>query len=288
MAERHGWAWLRYLQRNRPLLIGGMLLMALVLFSGIGQLVLDTGNAEPLSAMPNLPPSWDVPFGTDSQGRDLLTVLVIGTMLTGKIGLLAGGMGVAIGTVVGLSAAYYRGLLDTMLRWVVDVGLTIPPLLLLVVIASAFHGHLDSTGMALVIGSLAWFGPARQIRAQALVLREAGYVLTARLGGLGGPAIIVQEIMPNLLPYLMASLVLAASSAILSAVGLEALGLGPMDEPTLGMTVYWMLYYTAFMRGLWWWIAAPIVMLIILFVGLYLVSAGLDEFANPRLRRRGA
>ena len=288
MAERRTRAWLRYLRRNRPLLIGGMLLMALVLFSGIGQLVLDTGNAEPLSAMPNLAPSWDAPFGTDSQGRDLLTVLVIGTMLTGKIGLLAGGMGVAIGTAVGLFAAYYRGLVDTVLRWVVDVGLTIPPLLLLVVIASAFHGHLDSTGMALVIGSLAWFGPARQIRAQALVLREAGYVLTARLGGLGGPAIIVQEIMPNMLPYLMARLVLATSSAILSAVGLEALGLGPMDEPTLGMTVYWMLYYTAFMRGLWWWIAAPIVMLIILFVGLYLVSAGLDEFANPRLRRRGA
>jgi len=102
MAERHGWAWLRYLRRNRPLLIGGILLMALVLFSGIGQLVLDTGNAEPLSAMPNLPPSWDALLGTDSQGRDLLTVLVIGTMLTGKIGLLAGGMGVAIGTVVRL------------------------------------------------------------------------------------------------------------------------------------------------------------------------------------------
>jgi ABC-type dipeptide/oligopeptide/nickel transport system permease subunit len=71
-----------------------------------------------------------------------------------------------------------------VLCWVVDAGLTIPPLLLLVVIPSAFHGHLDSTGMALVIGPPAWFGPARRIRAQALVLRESGYVLTARLGGL--------------------------------------------------------------------------------------------------------
>ena len=60
------------------------------------------------------------------------------------------------------------------------------------------------------------------------------------------------------------------------------------DEPTLGMTVYWMLYYTAFMRGLWWWILAPVGVLVILFVGLYLVSQGLDEFANPRLRARGA
>jgi peptide/nickel transport system permease protein len=281
-------AQLRYLRRNQPLVIGGLMLLTLFLFSAVGQLVLDMSTAEPLSAMPNQAPSWETPFGTDSQGRDLLAVLVLGTMLTGKIGLLAGGMGVAIGASVGLFAAYYRGLVDTCLRWVTDVGLTIPPLLLLVVIASAFNGHMNSTGMAVVIGSLSWFGPARQIRAQTLVLREAGYVLTARLGGLGGPAIIAQEIMPNLLPYLMASLVQATSTAILSAVGLEALGLGPMDEPTLGMTVYWMLYYTAFMRGLWWWIASPIVMLIILFVGLYLVSSGLDEFANPRLRRRGA
>ena len=65
-----------------------------------------------------------------------------------------------------------------------------------------------------------------------------------------------------------------------------ALGTRPMDEPTLGMTVYWMLYYTAFMRGLWWWILAPIVMLVVLFVALYLISQGLDAFANPRLRQR--
>ena len=284
MAEVH----LKYLMRNKPLLFGGLLLLGLFLFSAVGQLVLDLSMADPLSVMATQPPSWDLPFGSDTQGRDLLTVLVLGTMLTGKTGLLAGAMGVVIGAGVGLFAAYYRGFVDTALRWMTDVGLTIPPLLLLVVIASALNGHMDSTGMAIVIGALSWFHPARQIRAQALVLRESGYVVTARLGGLGGPAIILQEIVPNLLPYLMASLVQATSTAILSAIGLEALGLGPKDEPTLGMTVYWMLYYTAFMRGLWWWILAPVGVLVILFVGLYLVSQGLDEFANPRLRARGA
>jgi peptide/nickel transport system permease protein len=138
--------------------------------------------------------------------------------------------------------------------------------------------------MALVIGLLSWFGPSRQVRAQALVMRRAGYVLTARLSGRGSLAIIFLEILPNLLPFLMAALVLTTSAAILSSVGLEALGLGPKDEPTLGMTVYWMLYYTAFMRGLWWWILSPIVLLVILFVALYLISLGLDAFANPRLR----
>jgi peptide/nickel transport system permease protein len=279
---------LSYLAGSGPFVIGFCLLLALVLFALVGRLVVDTSLADPLSALPNLAPSWDAPFGTDSQGRDLLAVLILGTWLTLKVGLLAGLMGIVIGSTVGLLAAYYGGLVDLVLRWIVDVGLTIPPLLLLIVIASGLQGHLDSTGIALIIGLLSWFGPARQIRAQALVMRGSGYVLTARLNGRGGAEIIFLEILPNLMPYLMASLVLASSSAILSSVGLEALGLGPMDEPTLGMTVYWMLYYTAFMRGLWWWILAPIVMLVILFVALYLMSLGLDAFANPRLRRQAS
>jgi peptide/nickel transport system permease protein len=277
-------ATLPYLARSAPFLIGMGMLVFLLLFTLIGRLLVDTTLSEPLSAMPNQPPSWETPFGTDSQGRDLLAVLILGTGLTLKVGLLAGLMGIGIGTTVGLVAAYHGGLVDVAFRWLIDVGLTIPPLLLLIVIASSMPGGLDSTGMALVIGMLSWFGPARQVRAQALVMRRAGYVLTAKLSGRSSPAIIFLEILPNLLPFLMAALVLATSAAILSSIGLEALGLGPKDEPTLGMTVYWMLYYTAFMRGLWWWILSPIVLLVILFVALYLISLGLDAFANPRLR----
>lgn len=279
-------ARLPYLARSAPFVIGMGMLFALLMFTVVGRLLVDTSLADPLSAMPNQPPSWEEPFGTDSQGRDLLAVLVLGTGLTLKIGLLAGLMGIGIGTAVGMVAAYYGGLVHLLLRWIVDVGLTIPPLLLLIVIASSLRGQLSSTDMALVIGLLSWFGPSRQIRAQALVMRQSGYVLTARLSGRGGMAIIFLEILPNLLPFLMAAMVLATSAAILSSVGLEALGLGPKDEPTLGMTVYWMLYYTAFMRGLWWWILAPIALLVILFVALYLISLGLDAFANPRLRQR--
>ncbi len=282
----HGRRNIDYLLSSPTFLCGAGLLLLLVLFTGVGRFVMDADLAEPLSAMPNQPPSWETPFGTDSQGRNLLAVLILGTGLTLKVGLLAGLMGIVIGASVGLIAAYYGGLIDMVLRWAIDVGLTIPPLLLLIVIASSFQGQLSSTGMALIIGCLAWFGPARQVRAQALVLRRSGYVLTARLSGMGGLEIVFKEILPNLLPYLMAALVLATSAAILSSVGLEALGLGPKDEPTLGMTVYWMLYYTAFIRGLWWWIIAPIAMLIILFIGLYLVSQSLDELANPRLRQR--
>ena len=83
----------------------------------------------------------------------------------------------------------------------------------------------------------------------------------------------------------MASLVTAVSSAILASIGLEALGLGPQNEPTLGMTIFWGLYYTAVLRGLWWWWMAPIAVIVLIFIGLFLMAAGLDRVANPRLRR---
>jgi peptide/nickel transport system permease protein len=100
-----------------------------------------------------------------------------------------------------------------------------------------------------------------------------------------GAEIIVKEMIPNLLPYLGASFVGAVATAILASIGIEALGLGPMEAPTLGMTIYWVLYYAALLHGMWWWWAPPIIVIIIVFVGLFLISAGLDELANPRVRR---
>jgi peptide/nickel transport system permease protein len=140
--------------------------------------------------------------------------------------------------------------------------------------------------MALVIASLAWLTPARVIRAQVLTIRERGYVQLARLSGVSGPEVIFKELLPNLLPYLVASLVSAVSSAILASIGLEVLGLGSLDSPTLGMTLYWVNYSAAIINGWWWWWCPPIVVIVVLFMGLFLVTIGLDEFANPRLRRQ--
>ena len=98
------------------------------------------------------------------------------------------------------------------------------------------------------------------------------------------PRIILEEMMPNLLPYLAASFVGAVATAILASIGLEALGLGPQNQPTLGMTIYWGLYYTTVMRGLVWWWLPPILIIVLIFVGLFSISAGLDKIINPRLR----
>jgi peptide/nickel transport system permease protein len=157
--------------------------------------------------------------------------------------------------------------------------------MVLIIIAISIRGGLTVDQMALVVASLAWLNPTRTIRSQVLTLRERGYVEIARLSGMSGPEIIVKELMPNLLPYLAATLVNAVSSAILASIGLEVLGLGPVDSPTLGMTLYWVNYNAALINGWWWWWLAPVVIIIMVFLGLFFLTTGLDEWANPRLRR---
>lgn len=276
---------LRYLRRNLALVVGLVLLGALGAFVVVGHLVVDTAKARPLSVPTLRPPSVQYPLGTDRQGRDLLAVMVAGTPLTLRIGFIAGVIGVGLGAILGFTSAYYRGAVDVVIRGVVDVGLTIPGLLVLIIVAVSIKEGLTVDQMAIVVASLAWLHPTRAIRAQVLSLRERGYVDVARLNGMSGPEIIVRELAPNLLPYLAATLVNAVSSAILASVFLEVLGLGPIDSPTLGMTLYWVNFNAALINGWWWWWAAPIVVILVVFLGLFFATVGLDEIANPRLRR---
>ncbi|OLD39952.1 MAG: maltose ABC transporter permease [Candidatus Rokubacteria bacterium 13_1_40CM_2_68_8] len=274
-----------YLRRNPSLVVGIAFLVALGLFMIIGHFVVDTSKSRPLSAPAVRAPSAEHPFGTDRQGRDLLATMVAGTPLTLRIGFIAGFLGVGIGAILGFVSAYYRGTLDTVIRGVVDIGLTVPGLLVLIIVAVSLKKGLTVDQMAMIVASLAWLNPARTIRAQVLSLRERGYVEVARLSGMSGPEIIVKELMPNLLPYLAATLVNAVSSAILASIGLEVLGLGPIDSPTLGMTLYWVNYNAALINGWWWWWTAPIAVILVVFLGLFFLTVGLDEIANPRLRR---
>ena len=293
--------FLRYLRRNKTLAIGLGIMLFLVLFTVIGYQFIDAKiDPYPLAGPASVPPTLSYcprtepdcadprayPFGTDAQGRDLFAVAVTGTWMTIQIGLLAGGIGLFVGTILGFTSAFYGGLYDAFIRLIVDVLLTVPGLLVLVVIASSLGDNaITVTGMGLIISLLAWRGPARVIRSQVLSMRERPYVMMARLNGMSSLSIIFKELIPNLLPYLGASLVSAVTAAIFASMGLAALGLGPLREPTLGVTIYWVINQSAFLRGLWWWGAVPISIVALVFVMLFMISIGLDELANPRVRR---
>jgi len=273
----------RFITYNQ-LFIGLIVILLVVLLGVAGPLVVNVDGAKVGAAAIDQTPSLQYPLGTDTVGRELLPVLVVGTPLTLSIGLIAGAIGLGIGIIFGFVAGYYGGILDTVLRGAADVFLTVPGLLILVVIASSTKGAVDVKTEALVVSALAWMWPTRTIRSQVLTMRERGYIQVAKFSGTSGIGIIMKEMIPNLLPYLATSFVSAVAAAILASIGLEALGLGPQNQPTLGMTIYWALYYTSVMRGLVWWWLPPIVVIVLIFMGLYLIAAGLDQIANPRLR----
>jgi len=272
--------------RHHPMLLAGLvIIVALLLFGPVASQFVDVKGARVGSAMPEQPPSREYLLGTDTYGREILAVMVAGTPMTLRIGLIAGTIGLGLGIILGFLAGYFGGWVDALIKGAADVLLTVPGLLFLVVIATTLKDAVSVNMMALVVSALAWMWPTRTIRAQVLTLRERQFVMVARLSGMSGIEIIVRELIPNLLPYLAASFVSAVGSAILATIGLEALGLGPQNEPTLGMTIYWALYSTSVLRGLWWWWTPPLVVIIATFIGLFLISMGLDQIANPKLRR---
>jgi peptide/nickel transport system permease protein len=277
---------LRYTRRNRSLVVGLGLLLILLLFVIIGHLTVDVSEARPLSVRSLKPPSRELPFGSDKQGRNLYAVMVEGTPLTFRLGFICGLLAVAFGSIIGFVSAYYGGIVDEVLKVLIDVGLTIPGLLILIVLAMRISGGMTVTEMTFVISVVAWLFPARTIRAQVLTIKQRGYVQVARLSGMKGYEVILKELLPNLLPYLVGTFVASISAAVLAAIGLEMLGLGPFEAPTLGMTLYWVNYNAAIVNGWWWWWVPPIVAIAVLFTGLFLVAVGLDEVSNPRVRNR--
>jgi peptide/nickel transport system permease protein len=269
---------------TRQLIVGLLMLAAIVAFAIIGPMVVDPKQANVGATTPRMPPNVKHFLGTDTQGRDLWTVMALGTANTLKIGLIAGVVGVGVGLFLALIAGFFGGLPDSIIRIVSDSLLTVPGIAILVIIAANVE-QMTIEIMALTVAALAWMFPCRTIRSQVLSIRERSYVEVARANGVGAFGLIFREIMPNLLPFVAASFVGAVGGAMLAAIGLEALGLGAIQTQTLGVTIYWSQEYTAVLRGFWWWWGPPIVMIAFIFLALFVTSAGMDRFANPRLRR---
>ena len=280
---------------NWKFLGGAGILGLIILLVFLGNQFWDTDLALTGSSPLNLPPpgftNWrgqeGVPehlLGTENSGRDMLALLIVGTPRTVGVGVIAASVGMGAGIFLGFLAGFIGGWVDDVIRLAADVTITIPSILVLIVIQSVLP-RIDLLTMALLISLFAWSRPTRFIRAQVLSMRESGYVQMARLSGVPVRDIMFKEIMPNLLPYLAASYIGNMTGAILSAVGLELLGFGPQRIPSLGVVIFFSIEAAALTRNMWWWWGLPTVILAIVFIALLLINLGLDEIANPRLRK---
>lgn len=276
----------RYLRRNPSLTVGLILVLFLTLFTLYGMLTIDQRDAYPLAAMPKQPPSAEYPFGTDFFGRDLYAAMVLGTWQTALIGVIAGLLGTVIGVVLGFVSAYFGGIADTIIKGISQILTPIPVFLIQVVIAgSVDRRSVTIFTMAMIVVLLAWMGPTLVMRSQVLSMKERTYVMVARLSGVGDLGIIFLEILPNLLPFIVAAFVGQVFAGVFASFYLAVLGLGPLREPLLGNIIWAAQSQGAFFNGWWWWPVLPALALVLILGSLALVNMGLDEFSNPRVRR---
>jgi peptide/nickel transport system permease protein len=278
--------FLRYLRRNKSLAIGLLIMLGLVIFTVSGLLTVNPDDAYPLSVKSKQPPSLEFPFGTDYFGRDLYVAMVIGLWQTALIGVIAGALGTLIGVVLGFVSAYFGGWVDAIIKGICQILTPIPAFLIQVIIASSLDKR-DVTifTMAFVVVLLAWMGPTLVVRSQVLTMKERQFVSVAKLSGMGDLGIIFGEIMPNLLPFIAAAFVDQVFKAVFASFYLAVLGLGPLREPLMGNIIWAAQGQSAFFNNWWWWPLEPAFAMVLILGSLALINMGLDELANPRVRR---
>jgi peptide/nickel transport system permease protein len=247
----------RQLRRNRKLVIGLAIFVVLAVVPLVAGALIDPALRSTGSLPPRLPPAPEAPLGTDTLGRSVFVQMTEAVPNSLQVGLIAATLGTVIGAIVGFVSGYFGGIIDAVLRVIIDVFLSVPSLLFLILIAAIVRG-VSVPSMAIIIGCFAWSWPARQVRAQVLSLKERSFVEIARLSGMSGMEIIFRELMPHMIPWLGANFVNAFIAAILAESGLSILGLGPQNQMTLGMMIYWSTINTsALLQNLWWWWTTP-------------------------------
>jgi peptide/nickel transport system permease protein len=195
-----------------------------------------------------------------------------------------------IAIAVGLTAGYQGGIADRFLMSINDSFVVMPVLPVLILLSFLIRGHMSIGVLALILGIFGWPWDARLIRAQVLSLKQRSFTRTAVYSGTRAFRITLTEHLPFVLPVVFATTINNMIWSIGMEVTLGVLGLSNVTLPTLGSTIFWANQHQALIAGVWWWLAAPIVVSILLFLGLYLFFSSINEYIDPRtrLRRMGA
>ena len=233
-----------------------------------------------------LPPSWEHPLGTNHYGEDLLSRVIWGSRVSLLVGFAAATLSVIVGTLIGMVGGYYGGVPDSILMRITDLFLSVPTLPLMLIFAALFGKGVMN--IILVLSILGWTGTARMVRSQTLSLKERPLTEAAKAVGATDTHILGRHILPNVLPLILASMVLSIVNAILGEAWVSFLGFGVSLEepPSWGIILYWADLKLAVLNNYWWWIVPPGLLLMLLVLGFAFMSHALDQVLNPRLRRR--
>lgn len=227
------------------------------------------------------PPSIEFPMGTDYLGRDVFSRVLLGARFALIISIGVVGLALVIGIPIGMIAGYFGGYIGIVLMRITDMFLAFPPLLLAIVLAATLGRGLMTAIIALAISWWPWY--SRLVYIQVTSVKNASFMDSARLAGLGIIKIIVRYLLPNTITPIMVQAGLDMGSAILEASALSFLGIGvtpPTPEWGLMIADGW-----TYINKAWWISLFPGLMLVIVVLGFNLLADVYREYSDPRLRR---
>jgi peptide/nickel transport system permease protein len=278
-------AWQRF-KKNRIAMVGAIL-FTLIVISVIVVPILSPYNLSEFElANKAKPPSREHWLGTDEQGRDVLLRLFVGGRISIMVGLLAAGVTVVIGTLVGGVAGYYGGRVDNILMRFAEIIYSIPFLPIVISLSAALMWKVSSQNkmflVMLLIGILSWPSLARIVRGQILSLREQEFMQAAEVLGISSWSKIIKHLVPNTLAFIIVSATLSMATAILVEAGLSYLGLGVTPPtPTWGNMIERARSAHVFQNIPWLWLP-PGVMIMLTVVGINLLGEGFRDAFDPK------
>lgn len=279
-ASSRRWRLLR--QQPRVLLSGGVIVL-LFLCALFAPVLSRYDPRVSQAADANQAPSASHWLGTDNLGRDMLTRVIWGARVSLSVGIIAVGIGLSAGLLLGLVAGWRGGLIDQVIMRAIDALLAFPGLLLAISITSALGPNLRNAMLAIGIVAIPVY--TRLTRSQVLQLRGREYIEAARALGASDARIIFRHLLPNLLNPLIVQASLSVAAAILAEAGLSFLGLGVQPPtPTWGSDINQARAYLT--NGFWWMSFAPGVAIFLTVFSFNLLGDGIRDFLDPRLRDR--
>jgi len=269
--------------------VGGLVIAGYVLMGTLGVYLVpepETNEGELL-----IPPFQDLSFilGTDGLGQGIFRQVVHATPAMLMMIFAGATFTVVLAGLVGTVAGYEDGRTDTVLMTMADIVMTIPGLPLIIII-SAFIKPSNPAVVGIILSINAWAGLARSIRSEVLTLRHAEYVEAAKLMGLRRYTVLLEDILPNLMPYITMNFVQTARNIIFASVALYFLGILPASTFNWGIMMN-LAYQTAgslYTLESAHWLIAPMIAIIGLSLALTLFAQGADRLFNPRIRARHA
>ncbi len=280
--RRRGGLW-RSLLHSRKAVVGLFILLVFTIFALVPQWFTPVTDPNALQFPPALPPSWTHPLGTTSLGQDIWAQLVYGTRESLVIAVVAGLFATVLSVLVGVSAAYLGGVTDDVLSMIINIFLVIPTFPLIIILAT-YAGTGTLTVVLIVLVVTGWSYGANQLRAQTLSLRNRDFLESARVRGERRSYIVVHEVLPTMTSLIVANFLGAALYSVLTAAGLQFLGLGNPNSISWGTMLYWSQNQQALQTGMPLWSLAPGLCVALLGTSFALMNYAFDEISNPALR----